>query len=796
MFAELNVIFIGLGILFFVLLLFRFSEQAKKKKIDRFISRKLFNELVPTYSKTQRNLRFLMVFFALALMLLGIARPQWGVEQRTSNPRGIDVLVAVDVSKSMLARDVKPNRLERVKLGVVNLLEKVKSDRLGLITFSGSAFLQCPLTLDHQAFIKTLEDLQVGIIKTPGTNLAQPIDEASRSFAKDDNDRFLILLSDGEDLEGEGLKRAKAAKAEGIKIFTIGIGSPSGSFISTDPIGQPARNFLKDRDGTTVLTKLDEKSLVNIAEVTGGRYFSLGPTGEGLAKTFKILQKEGQQRRRSQLSTDLPIERFQPFVIFALLLIFLEMLTPSKKKIILKTLALALPLFFLGCFKEDNVKRAEMALAEGNPSDAANFYSLEINSSQKEGQPVEPKLFLNAGLAHMQANSFEQAASFLENALDSSVDDPELQSIALNALGNIFYKKTNTWLDGQNVSKARITWNKALAYYDSAFQLNGNQKAATNLESLKKQIQERIQSLVTVISGIIWRDMNGDGEVQKIEPRLRGIIFWDKDNNGELNATTEPKISTTEKGEFAFEWISGTYPTLIEIGSKINEGNQTDSRILVPFFPPPPPPLNSDSVLNHQISIRKPGTTNLAIPYRAAPLISGEIWSDKNGNGQREKEENGFSGAKIFIDTNGNFVLDENESTFSPDQNGKFNQAVPPGQHSVCIAPDNPDANITFPLDEKKAYLTWVNFETSSGNLNFGIQDDSENQEQNQESQQSSPQDGQQEENKEEKSPAQDDSSQEVNALYERLLQEMESKSKPLDQQANPVRVLNNGRDY
>ena len=201
-------------------------------------------------------------------------------------------------------------------------------------------------------------------------------------------------------------------------------------------------------------------------------------------------------------------------------------------------------------------------------------------------------------------------------------------------------------------------------------------------------------------------------------------------------------------------------------------------------------------MLNHQISIRKPGTTNLAIPYRAAPLISGEIWSDENGNGQREKEENGFSGAKIFIDTNGNFALDENESTFSPDQDGKFNQAVPPGQHSVCIAPENPDANITFPLDEKKAYLTWVNFETSSGNLNFGIQDDSENQEQNQENQQTSPQDRQPEENPEEESSAQDDSSQEVNALYERLLQEMESKSKPLDQQANPVRVLNNGRDY
>ena len=215
-----------------------------------------------------------------------------------------------------------------------------------------------------------------------------------------------------------------------------------------------------------------------------------------------------------------------------------------------------------------------------------------------------------------------------------------------NALGNIFYKNTNTWLDGQNVSEARKTWNKALAYYDSAFQLNGNQKAAANLESLKKQIQERIQSLVTVISGIIWRDMNGDGKVQKIEPRLKGIIFWDKDNNGELNATLEPKIPTTERGEFAFEWISGTYPTLIEIGSKINEGNQTDSKILVPFFPPPPPPLNSDSVLNHQISVRKPGTTKLAIPYRAAPLISEKFGLIKMEMDNEKKRKVDLAGLK------------------------------------------------------------------------------------------------------------------------------------------------------
>ena len=162
---------------------------------------------------------------------------------------------------------------------MTNLMEKVRGDRLGLIAFSGSAFLQCPLTLDHQAFVKTLEDLTIGLIKNPGTNLSKPIDEASRSFSQDDSDRFLILLSDGEDLEGEGLKRAKQAAKEGIRIFTIGIGSKEGDRIPLDPIGQPAQNFLTNPQGETIVSKKDENSLRAIAEATGGVYFPLGSHG-------------------------------------------------------------------------------------------------------------------------------------------------------------------------------------------------------------------------------------------------------------------------------------------------------------------------------------------------------------------------------------------------------------------------------------------------------------------------------------------------------------------------------------
>ena len=132
-----------------------------------------------------------------------------GCCQKDDSPKGIDLLIAIDVSKSMLARDIKPNRLERVKLSISNLIGDLKGDRVGLIAFAGSAFLQCPLTLDHQAFINTLKNLQIGTIKAGGTNLASPINEAARSFSKDDRDKFLVLISDGEDLEGEVSKEQK-----------------------------------------------------------------------------------------------------------------------------------------------------------------------------------------------------------------------------------------------------------------------------------------------------------------------------------------------------------------------------------------------------------------------------------------------------------------------------------------------------------------------------------------------------------------------------------------------------------
>ena len=478
LFVDPAFIYAGLGASLGLLLLFWHTQRVRLRRVNLLISSKLIPKLVPSWSQTLQWTKLSLLLVAVLLLFVALARPQWGTEKKKTEPTGIDAMIALDASKSMLARDVRPNRLERVKLGITNLLDRVSGDRLGLIAFSGTAFLHCPLTLDHQAFAKTLNDLEIGTIKTPGTNLAGPIEEASRSFSKNDRDKFLILLSDGEDLEGEGLKRAKEAKDQGIRIYTIGIGSPEGARIPMDPLGQPARNFLRDPQGKTVISQMDQRALQDISDATGGQYYAMGPTGEGLGEVLELLQSIGQKKKREQLSTELPIDRYQLFAIIALLVLISEMLTSSGRKQLARASVNCIAIFLCllsGCLKQDNAKRAEEAMTEGDPVAAARFYAAEIDAS--EDKAIDPRLYLNAGLAHLEAGSLGKAEKNLEQALDASMDFPDLQSKALNALGNVFYLRANDHLDQRDVGQARKAWEKALGHYRNASLLDGNKKS-------------------------------------------------------------------------------------------------------------------------------------------------------------------------------------------------------------------------------------------------------------------------------------------------------------------------------
>ena len=784
------------GILGFVFLK---SQNAADKKLRLLVASKFIEDLVPLSSPKRKFLKFLIFIFGFSFLVIALAEPQWGENQRSISPKSIDILIAVDLSKSMLARDVRPNRLERVKLTLNNLLPTVRGDRLGLIGFSGTAFVQCPLTLDHQAFTKSLNDLQVGLIPVPGTNLAKPIEEAQRTFSRGDTDKFLILISDGEDLEGQGLSKAKEVAQEGIKIFTIGIGSEEGSFIPTDPVNQNAQSFLTDRSGKRVLTRLDEDALRNIASSTGGQYIQIGSTGEGIAHVFSELQTFGLKKTRQQLSTSLPINRYQIFVFLGLIFLISEILTSTaKKKVSSASLSLffAFLFFFSGCWKTENIKLAEEAVENEDPLKAAELYLKEAEKIEVRESHDLGKLYLNAGLAYLDAGQLAEAEKYLQLSLNALTDFPELQSKALSALGNLHYTKTNTYLDKQDVNRARSSWEKAKEFYSSSLSINGNSIAKENLQYLNQQITDKIEAFVSKIQGIVWRDVNGNGQQDSNEPLLSAKVFWDRNSDGDLNDSLEPFVETNSKGQFAFEWISGIYPTSLKIGSElVTEENRSSDLTLLPLFQPPPPPLNPNQVKNHFLKMDKPSTYSMMIPWRAAPIIRGKVWNDQNRNSFLDQNESGMSTVTVFLDGNGNSQLDQNETSFKPSKDGSFSHISSPGQYAVCIQPDNPEANITLPFENPHAYLTWIDFEKSTEPLLFGIyeppSDNNSSDSQNQQNEMN-----EEPEQQENKDPSEDANFQETNALYERLLQETESKSKPLQVEVQRYDPTLTGRDY
>ena len=806
-FSDQSFLYICSSAILCICFLYFWSEKTKKSKILQLTSLKLLPRIAPHYSTKRNLIKFGVFTLGLILLSVALARPQWGTERRTNQPTGIDLFIALDVSKSMWARDVKPNRLERVKLSISNLIGNVKGDRLGLIKFDGTATLVSPLTTDHKAFINILKSVEIDEPDKNGTSLAAAIIEASNSFSEDNRDRFLVIISDGtESTEGkEGIRKAKEAAEEGIKIYTIGIGSKSGARIPlpTEPINLPPKNFLRDSEGKTIISRLDDTSLKAISAETNGKYYPLGSTGQGLVSVFKTLKSIGEQKKREQISFEIPVERFQPFVLLGLFALLFNQLTPSTVRGVsnLSSLILMISfLFFGGCLKQDNIRRAEEAAKDNKWGEAAKNYEIELNASAEMSSATKAKILLNTGLSYAQAGRFDLAKERLQQAIDQSLDSPKLQSQALNELGNLFYQKTNQWLDQQNVMQARTSWEQSRKYYESAIELNGNLNAEDNLASLNKQIEERINSMVCLINGLIWRDKNGDGKAQKNESRLQGKVFWDKNNDGEHNSSNEPFLNTNASGQFAFEWISSVYPVSLSLASELVENENQKIDLLVPVFPAPPPPLNADSVKNHSKTIQKAGTSSVLLPYRAAPIIRGKVWMDNNGDAQKNEDEGPYSQAKLFLDQNGNFNLDENETSFAPDSNGSFLLPLPPGQYSLCIAPDNADANITFPIEEKKAYLTWVDYESPSDSLLFGVQDnqqqDSQSSENNQ-TQQPKPGDQDNDQNTQESESSENAPPEEVNALYERLLQEMESKSKNLDdEKQRAIGTIPKGRDY
>ncbi len=312
-----------------------YAAHRRKQLASRFAEWSSWLTLTRHTWPAARHWKSVLLVLAMTLAIVAAARPQWGARAVVLERRGLDIVLALDVSQSMLATDVRPNRLERAKREITGIFDRLKGDRVGLVIFAGDAFVQCPLTLDAAAARLLLDAVDARSAGRPGTAIDEAIKVATEMYEDDDTKKYktLILVTDGEGHEGDPLKAAKAAAEKGIRIYAVGIGTPAGEPIPVyDEEGNEV-GFKKDENGQVVLSKLDEVTLQKVALATNGRYFRAGPSGMELDELFSELDKLEKREMEGRLFTEFE-ERYHYFLIPAFLFLLLELVVPETRSAI------------------------------------------------------------------------------------------------------------------------------------------------------------------------------------------------------------------------------------------------------------------------------------------------------------------------------------------------------------------------------------------------------------------------------------------------------------------------------
>jgi Ca-activated chloride channel homolog len=497
-FAHPKVIWLSV-ILLPLLGLFLWATWRKRQALIRqFVQHKLLAQQTLGVSAGRQKARRALLFLAVALLLLSIAGPQWGFTWEEATQRGRDIIVAIDTSRSMLAEDIQPNRLARAKLAALDLLQLGKFDRFGLIAFSGTAFLQCPLTFDDEAFRQNVRLLEPGIIPQGGTALSQAIQAARDAFSTetDENHRILVLFTDGEDHEAGVMEVVQRAANDRVKIFTVGVGTPGGELLRTrDERGATA--YVKDDEGNVVKSRLNEELLKDIAAKTEGMYVPLqgGNAMEWLYQ--KGLAPLPTSDRTTKLTKRFKEQFYWP-LIAALVLLIIETFVPEQKRTprskstatagaVPATAAAVLLLLF--------VPQATAGPAKAQRHYRAGDYNNALNEYQEliRRNPADARLRYNAGAAAFRAEKFDQAVKEFQAATGSS--DIDLQQQSFYNLGNAEFRLGQ---GSSNPQEQMAVWEQAVQHYDAALKLNPGDKDAEfnrdfvtkKLEELKKQQQE------------------------------------------------------------------------------------------------------------------------------------------------------------------------------------------------------------------------------------------------------------------------------------------------------------------
>ncbi len=318
--------------------LFVYVYRRRNAVLNRFAKRIMHPVLFPNLSTAKPIIKFIITMIAIAFIIIGLANPQLGSKIEEVKQVGIDVFILLDVSKSMTAEDIKPNRLEKAKYDIARLIQRLRGDRIGLIVFAGDAYIQIPLTTDYAAANLFLNAVDVNSVPQQGTAIASAITLAMKSFKEDaDTKKAIVIITDGEDHEGDLDAVVQEAANKGILIYAIGLGSPAGVPIPIYNKSGQRVGYKKDRKGEVVLTKLDEATLKLITEKGGGKYYRGSNTEDELEKIYNDLAKLEQTEFGATKITDYE-DRFYYLLIPAIILLIFEFFIPSTKSKLLARL--------------------------------------------------------------------------------------------------------------------------------------------------------------------------------------------------------------------------------------------------------------------------------------------------------------------------------------------------------------------------------------------------------------------------------------------------------------------------
>ena len=457
-----------------------YKDRRNRSRLERLVASRLLADLTDTTPRMQIIAKRLLFLGALSALLIALARPQIGFTEQEFTRRGRDIMLAIDTSKSMLSTDISPNRLARAKLAAQDNLNTMRGDRFGLIAFAGASQVEAPLTIDYDAVIEAINQLDTKTVERGGTDISSSIYSAELALGKSDQSfHSLVLFTDGEDFDEDSIAAAKEAAASGIRIFTVGIGTEEGSLIPAEP---GTREYIRDKTGQLVRSRLDEKRLRQIARETGGFYVHLD--SEGISRLVSDGLRNLKQGDTGAGSFRVPIERYRWPLGAGLLFLLISGAMSNRRRTRLANrlsakagVAVTLLLLNMDLKGASSVDRYNQGDFEG---------ALQSFREELKGDRDSPVLNFNAGDAAYRLRKFDEAFEAYSKAMVSG--DPTLRQKAYYNAGNALFMAGNL---AQEIERQLSTYYDARYQYHQALDLDpGDEQAKKNLSLLEERIKE------------------------------------------------------------------------------------------------------------------------------------------------------------------------------------------------------------------------------------------------------------------------------------------------------------------